>query len=76
VCNGHLSEPLIPQFEGAATFKGKQLHAQMYKTTTGFENKRVVIVGLGNTGGDIASDLAHVCSQARLKLCDLIINVI
>lgn len=63
VCSGRFSEPLVPQFKGASTFKGKQFHSQMYKTSTGFENKRVLLVGLGNSSGDIAAELAHVCSQ-------------
>jgi len=67
VCSGRFSEPLIPEFRGAATFKGKQFHSKMYKTSAGFENKRVLLVGLGNSCGDIAGELAHVCSQVYIS---------
>ncbi|CAG8849903.1 11659_t:CDS:2, partial [Racocetra persica] len=31
-----------------------------------FENKRVVVVGIGNSGMDIAVELSHVASQVYL----------
>lgn len=65
VCSGRFSEPLVPQYKGVETFKGKQFHSHMYKSSAGFENKRVLLVGLGNTCGDIATDLANVCDQVR-----------
>lgn len=67
VCSGRFSEPLVPQYKGVEAFKGKQFHSHMYKSSAGFENKRVLLVGLGNTCGDIATELANVCDQVFIS---------
>ncbi|RWS24687.1 hypothetical protein B4U80_09456 [Leptotrombidium deliense] len=66
VCVGHHVKPNIPTFPGQETFKGKILHTHSYKTSTGFEDKVAVVVGIGNSGGDVAVDLSYVCSQVYL----------
>ena len=43
--------------------QGKQLHAHDYKDYTGFEDKRVVVIGIGNSGGDIAVELGRCAKQ-------------
>lgn len=57
IANGHLSDPLIPKTAGA--FDGALLHAKDYKTADIFEDKRVLVVGMGNTGCDIVVDAVH-----------------
>ncbi len=58
VCASGLNwEPLMPQYEG--TFEGDFRHAITYKHASEFDGKRVVIVGLGNSGADIACDAAQ-----------------
>lgn len=59
--NGHLSDPLLPEIPGA--FSGKVMHAKDYKTADIFEGKRVLVVGMGNTGCDIVVDAIHRASQ-------------
>lgn len=39
VCNGHYSEPNLPQIEGANAFKGKQIHSHDYRSTDPFRGK-------------------------------------
>jgi cation diffusion facilitator CzcD-associated flavoprotein CzcO len=55
--NGHLSDPLMPKITGE--FSGKLMHAKDYKTADIFEDKRVLVVGMGNTGCDIVVDAIH-----------------
>jgi len=55
--NGHLSDPLTPKIPGE--FRGKLMHAKDYKTADLFEGKRVLVVGMGNTGCDIVVDAIH-----------------
>lgn len=31
VCNGHYSDPLLPDFPGQSIFKGKQIHSNVYR---------------------------------------------
>ena len=60
VANGTLAEPNLPAFEGH--FAGELLHTSAYKRADLFRDKRVLIVGAGNSGCDIAVDAVH---QAR-----------
>ncbi len=55
--NGHLSDPLTPKIPGE--FSGELMHAKDYKTADIFEGKRVLVVGMGNTGCDIVVDAVH-----------------
>jgi hypothetical protein len=57
IANGHLSDPLMPKASGS--FSGKLMHAKEYKSPEIFEGKRVLIVGMGNTGCDIVVDAIH-----------------
>jgi len=58
VANGTLSEPNRPSFKGH--FDGELIHACDYKDPEQFRGKRVLIVGAGNSGCDIAVDaIAH-----------------
>lgn len=69
VCNGHLHEPNIPKFPGLDKFKGKVLHTHDYKTFHGYEGKRILIVGIGNSASDVACELSrhaeHVYMSTR-----------
>lgn len=57
IANGHLSDPLMPEIPGS--FSGTIMHAKEYKSPEIFEGKRVLIVGMGNTGCDIVVDAIH-----------------
>jgi cation diffusion facilitator CzcD-associated flavoprotein CzcO len=57
IANGHLSDPLLPKIPG--DFSGTVMHAKYYKTADIFEGKRVLVVGMGNTGCDIVVDAIH-----------------
>ncbi|MCA0873265.1 NAD(P)-binding domain-containing protein [Seohaeicola saemankumensis] len=57
IANGTLSEPNLPQFEGQ--FDGELIHACKYRDASQFDGKRVLIVGAGNSGCDIAVDAIH-----------------
>jgi len=59
--NGHLSDPLMPKVPGE--FNGTVMHAKAYKTADIFEGKRVLVVGMGNTGCDIVVDAIHRAKQ-------------
>lgn len=59
VCNGHLHEPFIPTFKGLANFTGRVLHTHDYKDFRSFEGKRVLVIGIGNSASDVASELSR-----------------
>ena len=58
VSNGHHWDPRIPEYPGR--FTGESLHAIEVKSRDQLRNKRVLIVGAGNTGCDLAADAAYL----------------
>ncbi len=66
VANGTLSEPNMPAFEGE--FSGEILHSSQYKSASLFEGKRVLVVGAGNSGCDIAVDACHRAKSVDLSM--------
>ncbi|XP_032553017.1 dimethylaniline monooxygenase [N-oxide-forming] 4-like [Chiroxiphia lanceolata] len=70
VCTGHYQEPYLPleSFPGIGTrFKGQYLHSQEYRDVEPFRGKRVLVVGIGNTGGDVSVELSHVAAKVFLS---------
>lgn len=63
------SVPVIPDWSGRDTFTGRLLHAAEYRNAAPFAGDRVVVVGAGNSGFDIALELAG--SQA----CEVALSV-
>ena len=60
VANGHHWSPNTPEFPGS--FDGEQIHAHAYRTPfdpIDMRGKTVVVVGLGNSAVDIASELSQ-----------------
>lgn len=57
IATGRLGEPLIPEYPGK--FSGLTLHSSQYKNPDILKGKRVLIVGAGNSGCDIAVDAVH-----------------
>lgn len=52
-------------FLGIETFTGKYFHSRDYKTPEEWRNKRAVVIGIGNSGGDIAVELSRFTKQVR-----------
>ena len=68
ICTGVFAKPHAPGFPGQNLFTGKVMHSHEYRTSKGFENQRVLIVGIGNTAGDIAADLSYVASKVGINI--------
>jgi len=68
IANGILSEPSIPVFEGQDDFGGEILHTAEYKRPDIFRDKKVLIVGCGNSGCDIAVDAVHYAKSIEMSL--------
>jgi cation diffusion facilitator CzcD-associated flavoprotein CzcO len=49
--------PLIPRLPGDALFQGDVLHSSAFKDGASYKGKRVLVVGSGNSGHDVAQDL-------------------
>jgi Pyridine nucleotide-disulphide oxidoreductase len=58
VATGYENTPRIPEWEGRDAFRGRLLHAADYRNPDPFAAQRVLVVGPGCSGMEIAYDLA------------------
>lgn len=63
VATGHTRIPSIPHWPGEEGFSGPILHSSQYKNGEPFAGKNVLVVGFGNSGGEIAIDLTEHGAQ-------------
>lgn len=66
ICSGHYSVPKIPSLYRG--FTGTLLHSKDYKTPEKFTDQRVLVVGGGSSGVQIASDLAGIANDVTLSV--------
>lgn len=66
IANGTLSEPVVPEFAG--TFDGEIIHTSRYKYPSELAGKRVLVVGGGNSGCDIAVDAVHHAASVDISV--------
>ncbi|XP_009460788.1 PREDICTED: dimethylaniline monooxygenase [N-oxide-forming] 5-like [Nipponia nippon] len=69
VCTGHHTEAHLPlsAFPGIEKFKGRYLHSRDYKDAQDFTDKRVVVIGIGNSGLDLAVEISQTAKQVFLS---------
>ncbi|MGW1049209.1 flavin-containing monooxygenase [Streptomyces sp. NPDC002521] len=67
VATGYNHTPRIPDWPGLADYGGEFLHAGGYRNATPYVGRDVLVVGAGNTGAEIAVDLA-AGGAARVRL--------
>jgi hypothetical protein len=66
VANGHHREPRWPDPPFPGEFAGRQMHAHEYIGPEGFEDRAVVVLGMGNSAMDIAVELSSVARSVHL----------
>uniref|UniRef100_A0ACD6A926 Uncharacterized protein n=1 Tax=Avena sativa TaxID=4498 RepID=A0ACD6A926_AVESA len=59
VATGKFDEKVVPAVPGLDTFPGETIHASEYRSAEGMQGKEVLVVGCGNSGMEIALDLAE-----------------
>ncbi|NXJ95150.1 FMO1 monooxygenase, partial [Corythaixoides concolor] len=69
VCSGNLYEPSLPLhcFPGIEKFQGQYFHSRQYKHPNVFQGKRVLVVGMGNSGVDIAVEASRVAAKVTVS---------
>ena len=68
VATGYADFPHSPTWPGMETFGGDILHSSRYRNPAPFAGKRVLVVGFGNSGGEIALDLAEAGIDVTLSV--------
>lgn len=59
---GTWTAPFVPHVPGAAGFPGRQLHTVGFRRAADHAGERVLVVGGGNSGAQIAAELVHVAA--------------
>ena len=59
VATGYNRAPYMPAWPGQELFKGMLMHSKDYRNAAPFKGKRVLIIGIGNTGAELALDLCE-----------------
>lgn len=66
LANGTLAEPNIPALPG--DFAGEIMHTSAYKNAAQLAGRRVLIIGAGNSGCDIAVDAVHHAASVDMSV--------
>lgn len=65
VCNGHHWLPRMPQYPGH--FDGEFIHSHAVKRFSHFRDKRVLVIGGGNSACDVAVESSRVASSVDMS---------
>ena len=68
VATGMAQTPHRPAWPGSEDFRGGLIHSSEYRNPQGLSCKRALVVGFGNSGGEIALDLANAGTDTTLAV--------
>jgi indole-3-pyruvate monooxygenase len=68
IATSYNSEPKKPLWPGQESFTGTIVHSRDYRNALPYKDQDVLIVGLGNTGGEIALDLSETGARPSVAL--------
>jgi cation diffusion facilitator CzcD-associated flavoprotein CzcO len=66
IASGHHDTPRMPVYPGA--FSGEIIHSRAYKSPRQLRDRRVLVVGCGNSAADIVADAVHGGSRVFLSI--------
>ncbi|KAG4954011.1 hypothetical protein AAZX31_14G116300 [Glycine max] len=59
VATGENAEPVVPRIHGMELFGGAVAHTSVYKSGSEYRNKKVLVIGCGNSGMEVCLDLCR-----------------
>jgi hypothetical protein len=65
VCNGHHWQPKYPNYPGE--FSGEFLHSHLFKKASPFRDKRVLVIGGGNSACDVAVETSRISKKTVIS---------
>jgi cation diffusion facilitator CzcD-associated flavoprotein CzcO len=68
IATGIADAPYRPSWPGSEVYRGPVVHSSEYRNPTPYPGKRVLVVGFGNSGGEIALDLANAGVDVALAV--------
>jgi len=63
---GIIANPKVPLLAGQDSFRGRVMHSVEYRRPNEFIGRRVLIVGVGNSGGEIGAELARAGARVTV----------
>ena len=66
LATGMVDTPRLPDWAG--DFTGNLIHSSAYRNAVPYAGRRVLVVGFGNSGGDIALDLAEAGVEVAISV--------
>lgn len=66
VCNGHFSNPFYPSIKGMEHFKEQSLHSHYFRKPDKYTGKKVLVIGGGPSGIDIARMVGQVADKVGI----------
>lgn len=67
LATGIISNPVRANFPGMELFSGTVIHSVEYVNAARWKGKRVLVVGVGNSGAEIASELARAGESVAIS---------
>ncbi|GAB3607231.1 NAD(P)/FAD-dependent oxidoreductase [Conyzicola nivalis] len=58
IATGYNNTPALPDWPGRESFEGRLLHSSEYRNPAALDASSVLVIGPGNSGAEIAADLA------------------
>lgn len=68
VATGIVSNPNAPEIPHKERFKGRIIHSVEYRRPQPFANQRVLVVGAGNSSGEICAELANAGAHVTVAI--------
>jgi len=68
VATGIVANPKTPHFPGQDRFAGRIAHSVAYRRPDGYAGRRVLVVGVGNSGAEIASEIARAGGKVTIAV--------
>lgn len=68
VASGIWRTPVLPDIPGLPHFRGRLLHASVYRNPSDFAGQRVLVIGAGNSGCEIAAELGNAGVDTSLSV--------
>lgn len=68
VCTGLNEEWEFPKIDNIDQFTGNLIHSSTYKDNQSYQDQQVVVIGGGESGGDIINEISQVATEVTLSL--------
>lgn len=68
IASGVNRHPVHPYFQDEEDFQGEIIHSRFYKNAQPYKGKKVLVIGMGNTGAEIALDLCENGAESFISV--------